>query len=209
MLAALMQIESGGKAGAISKAGAVGLMQVMPREAGPEFAGRPPTKELLDPWLNIMMGASIFAQNLQAWGSPPRAAAGYFGAISPTGQITGAKDVGGVSGFDFVRQFIEAYAAFRGTGGQEPMTVQGMSEVQRVLSSTKTTQDSYLATTVQQLISANQTLRSMYTMLGTINRGINALKVAAPQTTPAQVTTKRTSGYGAGGAIVGNKQVQP
>jgi len=114
MLAAIMRIESGGRPGAISPAGATGLMQVMPREAG--FPGRPSQAELLDPYLNIMFGAGLFAELLQRWEDPLKAAAGYFGALSPTGQITGAMDVGGVSGFRYVELFREAYAAMKDTG---------------------------------------------------------------------------------------------
>lgn len=114
MLAAVMKIESGGRPGAISPAGAVGLGQIMPREAG--FPERPTTAQLLDPHFNVMYMASMLGELLQEWQDPLKAAAGYFGALSPTGQITGAMDVGGVSGFGYVELFKQAYAAMQDTG---------------------------------------------------------------------------------------------
>jgi soluble lytic murein transglycosylase-like protein len=66
LLAAVMLQESGGDANAYSKSGAVGLMQVMPRDGiaekficinGPCFANRPTMDELFDPDFNIEFGA--------------------------------------------------------------------------------------------------------------------------------------------------------
>jgi hypothetical protein len=70
LVAALIWQESGGKALAYSKNGAVGLMQVMPRDGisatftcvnGPCFADRPSTHELQDPEFNINYGTRMLA----------------------------------------------------------------------------------------------------------------------------------------------------
>ncbi|MBN2003904.1 MAG: transglycosylase SLT domain-containing protein [Anaerolineae bacterium] len=54
-LAALVWTESSGDPNAIGPAGAVGLLQVMPKEAG--FSWRPTQQELLDPSTNLFWGA--------------------------------------------------------------------------------------------------------------------------------------------------------
>jgi soluble lytic murein transglycosylase-like protein len=70
LVAAVMQQESGGDAGAYSSSGAVGLLQVMPSDgiaatfycsAGPCFSGRPSTQELLNPDFNISYGVKMLA----------------------------------------------------------------------------------------------------------------------------------------------------
>jgi len=59
LLASLVWIESRGDAVAVGPVGAVGLMQVMPREAG--FAWRPTHDELLDPETNLFWGTRTLA----------------------------------------------------------------------------------------------------------------------------------------------------
>lgn len=68
LIAALIWQESGGKADAYSQSGAVGLMQVMPRDglaasfmcsSGPCFSNRPSTQQLLDPEFNINYGSKM------------------------------------------------------------------------------------------------------------------------------------------------------
>ena len=54
LLASLVWKESRGDAGSIGPKGAVGLMQIMPQEAG--FSWRPPKDELLDPEINLFWG---------------------------------------------------------------------------------------------------------------------------------------------------------
>ncbi len=54
-LASMVWVESRGRPDAISPAGAVGLMQIMPREAG--FSWRPPQEDLLNPSTNLFWGA--------------------------------------------------------------------------------------------------------------------------------------------------------
>lgn len=68
LLAAVMLQESGGKPDAYSSSGAVGLMQIMPRDGiaasfqcinGPCFSSRPSIEELLNPTFNIDYGSKM------------------------------------------------------------------------------------------------------------------------------------------------------
>lgn len=68
LISAIIFVESGGKTDAISPAGAVGLMQVMPREAGECFADRPSKRELLDPLVNISWGCRILKSYIDMYG---------------------------------------------------------------------------------------------------------------------------------------------
>jgi soluble lytic murein transglycosylase-like protein len=70
LIAAVILQESGGDASAYSSSGAVGLMQVMPRDGiaaafecinGPCFASRPTIEELQDPSFNIEYGSQMLA----------------------------------------------------------------------------------------------------------------------------------------------------
>jgi soluble lytic murein transglycosylase-like protein len=70
LIAALIWLESGGNEQAYSQSGAVGLMQVMPRDGiaagfacvnGPCFKDRPSTAELRDPEYNISFGTRFLA----------------------------------------------------------------------------------------------------------------------------------------------------
>ncbi len=70
LIAAVMLQESGGNAQAYSSSGAVGLLQVMPRDGiaasfmcanGPCFASRPSMDELYDPDFNIQYGSRMLA----------------------------------------------------------------------------------------------------------------------------------------------------
>jgi hypothetical protein len=70
LVAALIWQESGGNPVAYSRSGAVGLMQVMPRDglassfmcrSGPCFANRPTIKELQDPQFNVKYGTNMLA----------------------------------------------------------------------------------------------------------------------------------------------------
>ena len=87
LIAALILQESGGQADAYSKSGAVGLMQVMPRDGlasefmcpnGPCFANRPTMAELYDPEFNIQYGTNYLASLVANHGSY-REALKYYG----------------------------------------------------------------------------------------------------------------------------------
>jgi len=78
LVAAVIWQESGGNPGAYSKSGAVGLMQVMPRDGiaasfmcvnGPCFKDRPTTSQLQDPEFNISYGTKMLASLLNRRGN--------------------------------------------------------------------------------------------------------------------------------------------
>ena len=77
LIAAVMVQESGGNPDALSRSGAVGLLQVMPRDGkaasfqcinGPCFQSRPSMAELYDPEFNIRFGAGMLAGLAQRHG---------------------------------------------------------------------------------------------------------------------------------------------
>ena len=78
LIAAVMLQESAGNPDAYSSSGAVGLMQVMPRDGlasgflcggQPCFAGRPSMQELWEPDFNILFGAQLLARLINLHGS--------------------------------------------------------------------------------------------------------------------------------------------
>lgn len=78
LIAALMLEESGGDPQALSRSGAVGLLQVMPRDGaargfvcqnGPCFASRPTAAELVDPEFNMDYGTRTLASLVKKMGS--------------------------------------------------------------------------------------------------------------------------------------------
>lgn len=86
LLAALILQESGGELLAYSHSGAVGLMQVMPRDglaasfmcmAGPCFQNRPTRAELEIPKFNIEYGSELLANLVQKHGSLREALKSY------------------------------------------------------------------------------------------------------------------------------------
>ncbi len=86
LIAAIMLQESGGDPSAYSSSGAVGLMQVMPRDGiaatfecinGPCFASRPTIDELLDPRYNIEYGTHMLAGLINRLGSQREALKAY------------------------------------------------------------------------------------------------------------------------------------
>jgi soluble lytic murein transglycosylase-like protein len=92
LIAAVMLQESGGQHLAYSKSGAVGLMQVMPRDGiaasficknGPCFASRPTIEELQDPDYNVNYGTRMLASLNTRYGNIRDALKSY-----------GPKDVG-------------------------------------------------------------------------------------------------------------------
>jgi soluble lytic murein transglycosylase-like protein len=90
LIAAVIWQESGGNPSAYSKSGAVGLMQVMPRDGiaasfqcinGPCFTNRPSISELEKPNFNIKYGTGMIAGLLQKYGSM-REALKYYGPMN-------------------------------------------------------------------------------------------------------------------------------
>jgi soluble lytic murein transglycosylase-like protein len=86
LIAALILQESGGDANAYSGSGAVGLMQVMPRDGiaadfecinGPCFADRPSIDELQDPSFNVAYGTQMLAGLIANLGSQREALKAY------------------------------------------------------------------------------------------------------------------------------------
>ncbi len=86
LVAAVILQESGGDAEAYSSSGAVGLMQVMPRDGlaaefecvnGPCFASRPTIEELLDPSYNVEFGTGMLARLIAKLGNERDALKAY------------------------------------------------------------------------------------------------------------------------------------
>ncbi len=78
ILAAVILLESAGNPQAISTSGAIGLMQVMPRDGpasgfqcinGPCFADRPSSQDLLDPAYNVEFGAQMLGDLYHRYGN--------------------------------------------------------------------------------------------------------------------------------------------
>ncbi len=89
LIAALIWQESGGSSTAYSKSGAVGLMQVMPRDGiaasfqcinGPCFTNRPSISELEKPNFNIKYGTGMLAGLVNKYGNL-REALKYYGPM--------------------------------------------------------------------------------------------------------------------------------
>ena len=86
LIAAVMLQESGGNPRAYSRSGAVGLLQVMPRDGrageymcanGPCFEGRPLRKELEDPAYNLKYGVKMLKRLKEREGNWREALAAY------------------------------------------------------------------------------------------------------------------------------------
>jgi len=86
LVAAVILQESGGDPMAYSSSGAVGLMQVMPRDGlaanfmcanGPCFANRPSIKQLTDPGFNIKYGTRMLANLIKKNGNLREALKAY------------------------------------------------------------------------------------------------------------------------------------
>ena len=86
LIAAVILQESGGQPTVISTSGAVGLMQIMPRDGiassficsdNPCFKNRPSTNELLDPNYNIDFGTRLLSGLLKTSGSTRNALKAY------------------------------------------------------------------------------------------------------------------------------------
>ena len=78
LVAAVMTVESSGNPNAVSYAGAVGLMQVMPYEPY-RFPNRPAASKLYDPDFNVAWGLRILADELEwAQGDAFKALMAYY-----------------------------------------------------------------------------------------------------------------------------------
>jgi len=86
LVAAVMLVESGGQPEVISHSGAVGLMQIMPRDGiastfqcinGPCFTNRPTIEELKDPEFNVEYGVRMLAGLLTRYGNARDALKAY------------------------------------------------------------------------------------------------------------------------------------
>jgi hypothetical protein len=86
LISAVMLNESAGQPDAYSNSGAVGLMQVMPRDgkaanfmcpSGPCFANRPSSDQLFDPEFNVRYGTQMLADLLQKYGDIREALRAY------------------------------------------------------------------------------------------------------------------------------------
>ncbi len=104
LIAAVMLIESGGQPEVISRSGAVGLMQVMPRDGiatsfqcinGPCFANRPSIADLLDPEFNVDYGTRMLSGLINKTGDVREALKSY-----------GPYDVG----YDYADKVLTIYA---------------------------------------------------------------------------------------------------
>jgi soluble lytic murein transglycosylase-like protein len=100
IVAGLMETENSGE-GAISPAGAMGLMQLMPDKFA---AGDDP----YDAATNLRRASEHIRLLQERWRKPDQVAAAYFGAIDGAGNVTGASD-GGITGFGYVDRFLPAY----------------------------------------------------------------------------------------------------
>jgi soluble lytic murein transglycosylase-like protein len=110
LIAALIWQESGGNPKAYSKSGAVGLMQVMPRDGiaatfqcvnGPCFTNRPTISELEKPNFNIKYGTGMLAGLLIKYGDM-RKALRYYGPMNV--------------GYSYADKVLSIYQANKGIG---------------------------------------------------------------------------------------------
>lgn len=108
LIAALIWQESGGDPEAYSRSGAVGLMQVMPRDGlaasfmcvnGPCFASRPTIAELKDPKFNIKYGTGMLAGLVKKYGNL-REALKYYGPMD--------------AGYTYADKVLTIYENYRG-----------------------------------------------------------------------------------------------
>jgi LysM repeat protein/soluble lytic murein transglycosylase-like protein len=110
VLAALMEVESSGE-DAVSQAGALGLMQIMPDKLEP---GDDP----FDPPTNVRRAAQHVRRLTATWeGDLATVAGAYFGAVDADGYVTDASD-GIATGRQYVSRFAAAYRRWAPVLGQ-------------------------------------------------------------------------------------------
>jgi len=110
LVAGVIAVESGWDPQAVSSAGAVGLMQVMP---GEKIPGRPPTQALLDPATNIDWGCRLLREAWDRYGTTAGMLAAYYGAVDAQGRPTDADDGPGVTGWEYVWRGEQAAERYR------------------------------------------------------------------------------------------------
>jgi soluble lytic murein transglycosylase-like protein len=107
LIAAIILEESNGDAQAYSRSGAVGLMQVMPRDGiaasfmcinGPCFTNRPTMQELFNPHYNIHYGTEMIAGLLNKYGDLREALKSY-----------GPRDMG----YQYADQVLNTYSGYQ------------------------------------------------------------------------------------------------
>jgi soluble lytic murein transglycosylase-like protein len=79
LLLALISVESGFNPYAESTVGALGLMQIMPQVHAEKFKAFGGGAKALDPWVNMQVGAQIFREYLDRFGSDIGALRAYVG----------------------------------------------------------------------------------------------------------------------------------
>ncbi len=109
LVAGVIAVESGWDPQAVSPAGAVGLMQVLPGEVLP---GRPSRKDLLDPATNLEWGCRILRAGWDRYGTTAGMLAAYYGAVDASGRPTTATDGSGIDGWGYVRRVEQAALAY-------------------------------------------------------------------------------------------------
>jgi soluble lytic murein transglycosylase-like protein len=82
LLLAVISIESGFNPLAESSAGAVGLMQIMPKAHLDRLKAFGGPKQALDPWVNLQVGASILREYIDRFGSEQMGLQAYVGSLN-------------------------------------------------------------------------------------------------------------------------------
>jgi hypothetical protein len=113
VIGTVIALESNGNPNAVSPAGAVGLMQVMPREAGEQFASRPTKQELLDPDTNIKTGTSILSGAIAAHGGEL-----IRGLVAYYGGDRAARDLKGRAAQTYISTYVRHWLRLWGTAPQ-------------------------------------------------------------------------------------------
>lgn len=107
--AIMMNEDESGDPTAVSAAGAIGLMQVMPFN----FL---PGEDKSDPYTQILAGARYLKGQYDRYGNWNSAAAGYLGAVDENGNPTTVEDAYGTSGIKYAQMFQQHLAQLRSQG---------------------------------------------------------------------------------------------
>lgn len=107
--AIMMEEDASGDPSAVSGAGAIGLMQVMPFN----FL---PGEDTSDPYTQILAGARYLKGQYDKYGNWNSAAAGYLGAVDANGNPGTQQDMYGMSGIKYAQLFQQHLAQLRSGG---------------------------------------------------------------------------------------------